>query len=118
MKRLAIVLTVVGALALLTLSTPVYAAGWYLLTPPVTDRGNALIGGRTFDPDAPLSLWRNQGSYDSAVECEAWKVRPEFFHAPMGMSPIEAAWVQENFAQILTYAKCTASDDPRLRIAN
>jgi len=89
--------------------------GWYLLTPPVMRKGQIVIGGRLFSEEAPLSLWNNQASFDSATGCEAARHSPESFHAPASVDEKERRWVEENFGTLLQYAKCVSTDDPRLK---
>jgi hypothetical protein len=78
--------------------------GWYLLAPP------ALKGGGGYDPDAPLNRWINEGSYDSAADCEAF--RTSIIEAASGhIAKQQAHYIQSYFL----LSVCIASDDPRLK---
>jgi hypothetical protein len=64
--------------------------GWYLMIPPVID----LKHKRRYeaDTDAPLSKWKQSGSYDSADACEKdkWK-RLHFFLDMVPSANVDAA---------------------------
>ena len=46
--------------------TILLAMGWFLMTPPVTDKDQANVY-------APISEWTHQKSFDTAKECENYK---------------------------------------------
>lgn len=46
----------------------VVLAGWYLLAPPLT-------ADLKLDSDQPLTKWNHLGSYDSAKECEMYRMK-------------------------------------------
>jgi hypothetical protein len=80
--------------------------GWYLLLPPWE-------GNRIADPDAPLSEWTINYSFDSAADCEAMRQSK----VDRGWSILErkdASSVERETAGIFLYQKCVATDDPRL----
>jgi hypothetical protein len=73
--------------------------GWYLMIPPV-DRDEHV------HPDAPLSSWFLDQSYDTAAACEKEK------RADMNkVKDVKDPWVR--FAAYSE--KCIATDDPRLK---
>ncbi len=80
---------------------------WYLLEPPFTKLPNG-----TFDAnlDAPLGLWFQFASFDTAAQCEAvraGRVAAGKQAATNHGDPVVAA--------IAPYAECVATDDPRLK---
>jgi hypothetical protein len=80
-------------------------AGWYLIYPPVTDRGLP-------NCQASLSRWEIDGSYGTAVDCDA------AYHSDlssMGLDANRADSEDAHNAFLQTRAgRCIASDDPRL----
>jgi hypothetical protein len=99
--------------------TPRHAAslalvGWYLMAPPYVSGCLPRTAYRlglikkvpvSLDTDAPLAKWDNQGSFDSAKECEQQKTE-EF-----------ERWNKPNSHELsdqILEAQCIATDDPRL----
>jgi hypothetical protein len=116
-----------GALALtLTLSVGIASAGqgWYLLTPPSKDIGTlgetntkmlqaelkkpnpspVIVGAIWLDLSAPLRDWDHGGSFDSAAECEEYRL---YAVKHTKKPPLTVA--------SFSTARCIASDDPRLK---
>lgn len=100
--------------------------GWYPMVPFATS-SNALLDQQTTDPSLPLSRWTIEKSFDSASECESvldtWhnaSVTPDG-SVKMQLNPLKAPPPkqnnerQRNWDVNLSYARCIASDDPRLK---
>ncbi len=101
--------------------------GWYLLMPH-DEKGRVLV-------DQPLPKWKHIGSYDTAEACEADKALrfrletrvyesalDDFWRASRaGASRAELKdkqWSVENTGMLweaVSWSRCVASDDPRLR---
>ncbi|MBI2359013.1 MAG: hypothetical protein HYV04_08940 [Deltaproteobacteria bacterium] len=119
-------------------AVPVSAGtGWYLLKPPLREGVTDDEILRRFpqwrtatkeelheiapevmgDWDAPLHRWTHEGSFDTAAECEAVRIRlmkaakaeePEFRKKyPDGYPTLRTTLLRES--------RCIASDDPRLQ---
>ena len=74
-------------------------AGWYLLYPPATQKG---------DPQspAPLSSWVIDGSYSTAADCSA--AHRDDLYSMVGLGQKSHDFLQTQAG------RCIASDDPRL----
>lgn len=85
--------------------------GWYLMVPPVHPTSSDLSTAKGYvDWGAPLSDWETLDSYDSAQECRA-ELAHQFDDAVKHVQkgdPLIPFSLPE-------YAKCIASDDPRLK---
>jgi hypothetical protein len=93
----------------LSVSTPVFAGGWYLMAPP-TNRGVVYSG-------APFSTWQEMSAYGTAEECERqrnadqnatdddWRRVYEHEHGDLPLN------IARERTQNVT---CVATDDPRL----
>jgi hypothetical protein len=82
--------------------------GWYLMIPPKLGVNSK---DQIYVESAPFSRWQMSESFDTAKECqEAARAlaRPEQSAAEAGQRPS-----LESFR--LVYAKCIATDDPRLK---
>jgi hypothetical protein len=71
--------------------------GWYFLSAPLNAQKNMS------DPSAPLNLWTNLAAFDTAEQCERFKVA-----TMQGVRSEIRAKAEDNFL-------CIASDDPRLK---
>ena len=71
---------------------------WYLLLPP--------LEVHRLNQKAPLSLWDNVGTYETAAACKEQAAKLKQQHAKL-TDPI----MKEHF----TLGQCVASDDPRLK---
>ena len=123
-------------IVLTTATTAFAATGWYLLIPLISDFDEYapyLQGYKILDAK-PLSQWAQQGSYDSAAECEATKnalLLAEQGHYSLNNEDyIKALGSHENPTTLkfmrwttekananvdaLTASRCIKSDDPRL----
>jgi hypothetical protein len=120
----------VAALAVLFFANPVWAAGWYLMIPPL--RHGPAFHATSFaalsaavDSTAPFDEWETIFSYDSAGACDGGRMgfRAEVLKTAQGA--IDKAL--KNFASLSlqersqlwiekqsVYALCISSDDPRL----
>ncbi len=77
--------------------------GWYLMMPPWR-----LIGGEmrpVSDPDASLSKWVNEGNFDTAASC---------YHALMQFLDVAGDGKPLTDRNPARFARCVATDDPRL----
>jgi hypothetical protein len=80
-------------------------SGWYLLVPPI----NSL----RVDRSAPLSTWMQAGSFDSGAQCDERRlegVQKINEQAKGSDDPVTLAEQEQ-----LTFARCVATDDPRLK---
>lgn len=82
--------------------------GWYLMIPPALEEHS---NHRIYTKAAPLSEWETAASFDTAKECK--EALQEL---------VKPLWSAINKKQHLSlddmrplYAKCFASDDPRLK---
>jgi hypothetical protein len=120
----------------LVASTSWAASGWYLLVPPRSEYNESaeyLRGYKILD-SKPLSLWAQEGAYDSALECEAVrnnllmvehsfydKSSQEYIKA-IGAGTDPAILKHRRFisemananADAFRASRCIRSDDPRL----
>lgn len=81
-------------------------AGWYLMVPPYSS-------GRTgirFDFDAPLINWQLARSFDSAEDCEAFKLEALKVSTEQGIKRS-----RKITTSVWSVGDCIASDDPRLK---
>jgi hypothetical protein len=115
--------------------------GWYLMMPPLKE--NPLVRSPTYEPSrsnegdlvdtkAPLSIWTNVRSFDSASQCN-WmldhltkdydKDIDRELHKEVGRDPKEAdrdissdKFLRHYVGSLrIERAKCIATDDPRLK---
>lgn len=78
-------------------TSPLLVAAWYLLFAPAT-KGVMKV-------DAPLSQWKQTGSYDNSGDCEAARKQIVAVANAVGSkAPPGSVW-----------AMCVPSDDPRLK---
>ena len=82
-----------------TLACVVAVAGWCLLYPPATLKGNP-------DSHTSLSKWEIDGSYSSAADCDA------AYHDDLN-SMVGLRQNSNDFLQTQA-GRCIPSDDPRL----
>jgi hypothetical protein len=80
--------------------------GWYLMLAPWE-------GERIANPDAALSEWKINYSFDSAADCEAMRIAKEDFGWQILIRK-DASSAERATADIFLYQKCVATDDPRL----
>jgi len=84
------------------------AVGWYLMVPP--------FGYGDFNENAPISQWSTDTSFDTAKECEDYRVsankKTQADLPPHGSKPTDSA---QAFAVKMLLGQCIASDDPRLK---
>ncbi|MGD0076804.1 MAG: hypothetical protein ABSD31_21115 [Candidatus Binataceae bacterium] len=84
------------------------AVGWYLMVPP--------FGNGDFKENAPISQWSTDTSFDTAKECEDYRVavnkKTQADLPPHGSKPTDSA---QAFAVKMLLGQCIASDDPRLK---
>ncbi len=74
--------------------------GWYLMCPPYSPTTGLEIS-------APLSQWEQRASFDSASKCEKYLA---------GLRrPFKRAGKRQDEPEAHKYAKCIATDDPRLK---
>jgi hypothetical protein len=82
---------------------------WYLMVPPPNSSGS-----NSFEGYPPLSEWSVYKKYDSADDCEQFRLNiaagllqdpPPDFLRRFG----------DSFIDVFEQARCIASDDPRLR---
>ena len=82
--------------------------GWYLMIPPAIEEHS---NHRLYTKAAPLSQWQMLKSFDTAKECEG--------AVEALAKPLRAAIDQQQHLSLddmrPLYARCFASDDPRLR---
>jgi hypothetical protein len=101
---------ILSALFFCLLAASVFAGqGWYLLTP--LKEGPEGIR-------APLTTWDHHGSYDTATDCENSLMRTVESRKQRIKEGTDDARKQKINQQILdrlTWARCIASDDPRLK---
>jgi hypothetical protein len=98
--------------------------GWHLMLPPtygvpardykqevqehpVVRLGDRYIGIRD---DAPIDQWEIDSSYDTASECQTVAFRMLKRKPPNGFDSFEGLQTMR-----YTFAKCIATDDPRLK---
>jgi hypothetical protein len=89
--------------------------GWYLMLPPL--RRGQPTGAGAVGPEAPLSVWQNMGSFDSATDCYQFMHWLRSLHdagkgANGGNLP---ANLKAEFQALDASALCIATDDPRLK---
>jgi len=100
-------IAIILVLAVLLFSLPVYAGqGWYLMIPPAAGKG-------AVDFEAPLRRWPQAAAFDTAKACED-SLRDLYTTAKANFQSVGS---DENKRGIdsLTFARCIASDDPRLK---
>jgi hypothetical protein len=104
--------------------------GWYLMLPPLADRSTThclLCTG----VDAPLFKWTIEDSFDDAMSCRIaidWRRKNQAQEmkgmSPRGPRPGDAGftrltdmvyWMGYDRLTELQFAKCIATDDPRLK---
>lgn len=130
LDRLVIVVILFSFLAWPALA---WAAGWYLMMPPLLEKSGwePFRGGLSRwepDPAVPLSKWEIHSSYDTARECEEGRIgavrlaedilkREKDQSQKLGMAPETSRTyrVGDGYRKALDYAKCLATDDPRLK---
>jgi len=96
----------------------VIAMGWYLMGPPIDDKGVVL-------PEAPLRKWSHVASFDSARECQTIQFMRErraykVFREVQDDVRTGRATIQEQLGPSADWAfasrsQCVNSGDPRLR---
>jgi len=74
-------------------------AGWYLLYPPATHKGNP-------DSYTPLSHWNIDGAYGSAADCH--EAHLDDLNALQGLDRNSRDFLQTQAG------RCVMADDPRL----
>jgi hypothetical protein len=79
--------------------------GWYLLVPP--------INSMRLDRTAPLPTWMQAASFDSAAQCDADRL--EGLQKINEQAKDSRDPVTLNEQEQLTFARCIATDDPRLK---
>jgi hypothetical protein len=88
--------------------------GWYLMVPPITSSWPV-----TYDTSAPLSKWKQGGSFDTAKECNEEKEKTAMLLLQSAQNPNGTAENKQKFMQSMSamlYAlQCIATDDPRLK---
>src|SRR5262245_41395978 len=118
---LALILVVFGP-------TPLWAAGWYLMVPPV--RGGPFMFAKSFmdirravDGHAPFDAWTTHSSFDSAEACNSERGRLSPFQGlSEAMDKVLHDFASSSYddrSRVLLYAQyaealCIASDDQRL----
>lgn len=137
MMRLAGGASLVVGILLAVATSPWAADGWYLLIPPWSDYDEhaPFLSGYKILDNKPLSQWRQQGAYDSALECEAARnsilmveqrvssLSKEDYFKALGAGRdsvvVEAHRhiTETNSANVIAFmaSRCIRSDDPRLR---
>jgi hypothetical protein len=88
-------------------------AGWYLLTPPITEvHPPDAQGTRGFRSDAtlPLARWNQKSAFDTAKECEAALAEERLKYPPRPSGTAGEMSMGAHAALSL----CVATDDPRL----
>lgn len=86
--------------------------GWYLMTPPLSYPTPG--GPASLDYKAPLGTWTISRAFDSAKECEDYKLMAEG-RTKKDQNPIGETNAKERFANALVFSQCIATDDPRLK---
>jgi hypothetical protein len=111
----------IGFFLLLFAAHPAWAEqGWYLIVPPPTSGNNIriftfseerefLVG--EFNKNAPLPKWIQLKSFDSAKECEEYKINKMHFWIDGFNEETGEAKIREH----IEASRCIASDDPRLK---
>lgn len=106
-------------------------SGWYLLIPPMSGYNEQTEYLQSFKilSNEPLSLWSQQGAYDSASECEAVKhnllMADQNFYSKQSEDYINASEAKKKIMRFSTElanakvnawlsSRCIKSDDPRL----
>jgi len=127
MKAKLIIRLVVAEAMVLCAAYANAAGGWYLMEPPIDhDHGKALY-------EAPIAYWTQEGSFDSATQCEKglsenfqWFARAKplsekqqerseaDFDAMMKWAPGTMRKSRGMGQAAALAARCIASDDPRL----
>jgi hypothetical protein len=97
--------------------------GWYLMIPPVTTLRNSDRYYRVV-AKAPISEWETIGPFEWSDECNSYRIslsedleqRDDLSEAP---NPSTGKAYQGTYTQAhqgaALYARCVASDDPRLQ---
>jgi hypothetical protein len=89
--------------------------GWYLMVPPL--RHGKPTGADAVGPEAPLSVWQNMGSFDTAADCykdlHSIRIRHEAGKDLQGDNL--PADLKAEFLALDSDALCIATDDPRLK---
>lgn len=87
--------------------------GWYLMAPPLV-RIPTTTGPSSPTPAsaAPLSRWKQIGQFDRAKDCEQALAKEQAIYQG------EPGFMKDPDALASTYARCIASDDPRLKEKN
>jgi hypothetical protein len=97
--------------------------GWYLMVPPWPVASDPNSSDVVPDVTASLGRWTTERAFDSARECEHWldtrkvKARKEFQNPQKQEDPSsgpETLLAKKQAAEPL-YARCIATDDPRLK---
>jgi hypothetical protein len=128
--RIVFLISVATVLAVMFVANPVWAAGWYLMIPPVRDGPTmyarsmvALVSA--VDTGAPFDAWKTVSSFDSASACNSARVKQRLFELEQAREARQRAL--NNFASVsfedrlvITLEKqyiealCISVDDPRL----
>jgi hypothetical protein len=83
--------------------------GWYLMVPSIECLPRCL----RFDGGAPLSIWRQLGSFDSVRDCQT-QLTYDVLRPTKVLYPPDCNLLHTE--QMQPYSEtCVASDDPRLR---
>lgn len=82
--------------------------GWYLMAPPLK------WGPLRLDSEAPLSSWGIIESFDTAKQCEAFRMRRLEEINPSDTGSFPKNMKQAAAAEVF-FSQCIASDDPRLK---
>jgi hypothetical protein len=81
--------------------------GWYLMVPPWDKSG--------VYPATPLSQWTDyEGSYDTAQQCSEAKEQL-LAEVKQDASKTPSAAAYSKYTDAIIFARCIATDDPRLR---
>lgn len=85
--------------------------GWYLIVPQLYD--GHLIGPLLDRPghSPDLAHWNNDGSYDTAAECEAARSQLVLVDPNNPRFQLDA----DTLATLRRFATCVSTDDPRLK---
>jgi hypothetical protein len=98
-------------IAILVLSAPAQACGWYLMGPP-----RDLDGWMVYTADGSLTTWQQVQIFDTAEDCRhtQWeKTQSWLFVKRPEDDPkkLDRYWADYNWT---SHLRCVASDDPRL----
>jgi hypothetical protein len=86
--------------------------GWYLMIPPrVSDWPVA------YDTNAPLTKWKQGGSFDTAKECDEKRTKSaaSMLQASENMPTEKRQKAMQTVVAMLSALQCISTDDPRLK---